>query len=569
MGKKILIIGAIIFGVLIFVVVGLFIYANNIYIPKNLKPIVIEILEKTLDKHVTIKEAVYFPFKGVMFSAIDITNRDASPFLKIGKVDLKLKGFPKLKGKDVSAQAALLVSEIAFEQQALQVKGSSTIDVDLRSGKGDTPEFKAVIFLDSLSVTGIGAGIISDITQIQGKIVCTENAFFTENLEAVISNETVKINAKGKYSKNNVQLDDFNLSYVNTNLSLNAVLTEMNDPKIQAQSKGNINFADVANIISGIKLPVLKGDCVFEAQAQGKPTKPETLDAVINAGIENASIDKLKFSEFKTKITLKEGLAKLEPTTCVFYEGEVQVKGNVNIVKTELPIEISGDIQNVNMEPLVKDIMGQDMGGGFFEAHAGIYGSVTDLNLLTGGGRFKLADGTLKMPDNFKKVANALKIVRLNEMRINEASATFTIKDGKVDSQDILALSQEAMVTGKGSVDLELYLNSEFMFKLTHDFARNIGAEQFINFVSDEQGVPIGGAKVFGKIPDIKFETFGPPVGDIIKDKVKNIGNTLKDVIKQQMQGGQTDPQSQEETIAGDNVEDAIKKGLKSLFKQN
>ena len=61
--KKILIAALIIFIIVIFL--G-FLYVNNIYIPKNLKPMVVNLLEKNLEKDVSIEHAVYFPLKGVV-----------------------------------------------------------------------------------------------------------------------------------------------------------------------------------------------------------------------------------------------------------------------------------------------------------------------------------------------------------------------------------------------------------------------------------------------------------------------------------------------------------------------
>jgi hypothetical protein len=213
----------------------------------------------------------------------------------------------------------------------------------------------------------------------------------------------------------------------------------------------------------------------------------------------------------------------LSPLQCVFYEGTINGAVKALATKADIPVEFSLDVSKINVGPLVRDILKQDIGSGEFNAHIGASGSAVDLNTLSGSGWFKLFNAAVRMPANFEKVARGLKVPQLSGMEIRESSATFSINGGKADTQDFIATADVATISGKGYVDLDQYVDFEALFRLSPEFAQKVGMGQLGGFVSDTSGIPIAKVKLYDKIPQLKWKVLPLPVGDVLKDSGKEI----------------------------------------------
>ena len=159
------------------------------------------------------------------------------------------------------------------------------------------------------------------------------------------------------------------------------------------------------------------------------------------------------------------------------------------------------------------------------------------------------------MPSNFTNVANSLGAARLSDMDIEEASATFTLSDGKLQTQDLIMIAVEATISGKGYIDLEQYVDFQVLFKLSPEFVQSTGGiGQLLSFASDETGTPLAKVRVFDKLSQLKYKIVPLPVKDIIKSKLKG---ELKNIFNQTKKG----------EAGKSEFQDQLKKGLEKLFR--
>jgi hypothetical protein len=538
MFKKLLIIGLIIF---IGLVGAGFLYMNHVWIPKHLKPLVVDMLEKSLEKNVSIDKAFYFPFKGVLFSGIYIENQDKTPYLSVDKVDLSLKSLPKIKTKQAAVKTRLLVKGISFKQQGLEAKGSLSTDLELEVIEGQDPLFKASIKLDDLQVLGIKN--LSDITKINGKIICDQNSFETQGLSALIRDQKLELIFKGTLSESDVLVEQGDIIFGKTKVSIIASFEKQEPNNIDAQADGVIDLSDVAKILAMENLPDLKGDCQIKANANGSLSDLDLLKANMNIGIDQGSVDKIRFSQLKADLIFAGSELNLAPVYCNFYEGKISASAKAKI-KDIIPMQCSVDVEQVNIEPLIKDLMSQDMGSGLFNAHVGVSGSAVDLNTVTGSGWFKIDQASLKPPPNFKKVAKTLGSAELSDMVISQSSATFSIIDGKARTEDFIAISDYAIIRGKGYIDLEQYVDFAVNFELTDQFLqRSGGLGQVANIAADGATV-----KLYDKISQLKYK-----VDFSAQDLIKGIFDN-------------NDSQEQGSSSQED-INEQLKKGLRKLFR--
>lgn len=539
--KKVIIIGVI---VSIAIIGGGLIYLNNVYIPKHLKPLVIELIEKNSAKKVEIDKAFYFPFKGVLFSGISIRNIDGSAFLELDKVDLRLKSFPQIKPNQVSLKTRLVINGVSLSQQGLAVNGNVIVDFDLEVS-GKDPVFKADIRLDDLQVKGISS--IADIVKINGNIICDQETFKSVELNAYLSEQQLNLFFEGKYTKNDIDISNFKLNFGKTYLELKAKIENFAKLNLETAATGSIDLADIAKVLAIDSLPALQGLCSITADASGPVTELNLLKAKVQAEIKQGSVDKIKFSDLKAEINFSQSAANLMPLSCTFYEGKISAAAKAEI-KANIPIECSVDIERVNLQPLIKDIIGQDMGGGEFNAHAAVSANAMDINNLTGSGWFKIEQASLKPPPNFKKVANTLGVSKLAEMLIEESSATFSIIDGKIQTEDFIAVSDYATLMGKGYIDLEQYVDFEVRFKLSDQLE---GVGQIVNLAADGAKV-----KLYDKLSQLKYK-----VDFSAEDMIKN---QTEQILKGLFDQSDNDPENQTENS---DAQKQLKEGLKKLFK--
>ena len=539
--------------VMIAIIGGAFIYLNQVYIPKHLKPMVINLLEENLGKKVRIGKAFYFPLKGVLFSKVEIINADQTPFLEVNTVDFGLKSVPFIRKNMFSAKLRLGIKGLTFKQQGIEARGGCVIDLDINIKAKQDMAFSAVAELEDINVKGIKE--TGEITKIQGRIICSQSSFSSENISAAIGGQILNARIAGDYDKKDIIIKNFDIDYVDTNLSIKGRVSNLENPNIDFTLEGLIKLKDIAGIFSGIPLPALAGDCEVTAECKGAPAGIDTLSADAKILLSKASVDKIKIANLKADIKLENGVLNLAPLDCDFYGGKITGAVKAAIVDKDIPVQCSIDFQDIDIEPLVEDVIGENMGQGVLNAHVGISGSAVDLNLLNGTGWFKVIEGKVKMPANFAKVADSLGVARLSDMNIKEASATFSLSDGKLQTQDMIMIAAEAAISGIGYIDLEQYVDFEVMFKLSPEFVQSAGGiGQLLSFASDETGAPLAKVRVYDKLSQLKYKIVPLPVKDIIKSKIRG---ELKNIFNRGKEGEAGKSELQEQ----------LKKGLEKLFR--
>jgi len=546
MVKKIIII---ILVVLVVLIAGGLYYLNHVYIPKNLKPLVISTLQKALDKKVTIGEASYFPFRGVLFSQVDIIGHDATPFLKVEKVDLSLKSLPSLKGDIVSAQTKLVVKGIAFSQDKLEVTGGSVIDLNVKGNIKEKPSLEAVLELDNFKVKGISP--VSDITRMDGKIIVSQDTFSSSNLGAQIGKQKLDLALSGKYNQNNLNLEKLKIIYGQTQIIVSVQVTDFDNPKLKVSSNGALDLEDISKLVSGFTLPKLGGICNFKAAVNGNPIDLKTLSADLNITSTQLSVDKIKVDNIDASVALKNGIVDLNPFSCIFYEGNIIGSGNANITDPNLASDVSLDVKNINIAPLVKDLAGYDIGYGKVNAQLGISGPVADLNALAGDGWFKMTEAKIQMPSKFGGLAKMFQLDQLSQMLISEASATFTIKEGKVDTQDLKIIADIAEFMAKGYVTFTQAIDCMIEMDLDPELKEKLGVVSAL----------VRKVRVHGQLPD-KTKTdilMQEAIKEVVKETIKEKGG---EILKGFLGGDK-----QTDTEPKTDFQDQIKKGLKGLFR--
>ncbi|MFH2138315.1 MAG: AsmA family protein [Candidatus Omnitrophota bacterium] len=541
----------IIIGILIsvvIIVVSAFIYLNNVFIPQKLKPLVIETLEKSLQKKVNIEKSEYFPMKGFSFNGISVVNLDETPFLSVKEVILKLKAIPKVQKGRVAINAKLIIDAVDFQQDKISVKGDSlVVDIAIDAKSQDDLKLAGGVVINNIVISGLSP--LADINELKGKIGFTQDSFNSQDLSAKIGQEKIVLTFKGVFDQAHIKLDQLTAVYGKTNLSCSGELSNFINPQIEAVANGAIAFESIPKMLTGITLPGLSGVCDFSATAGGSLVDLRALKVQVNANIPEGAVDKIKYSQLDTVILLAQGKVYANPLNCVFYEGKVAASAEADIINKTLPITCSADITNLNIDPLIADVLGYDVGSAKVDAHIGISGPAADINALAGSGWFKMTEGKVKVPSQFGGFVKIFQLDQLSAMLIKEASATFTIANATIDTQDLKIVSDLAEFMAKGHATFAQYIDFEIEIALDEGLKDGL-AGQINTFIRK--------VRVWGTPPDIKKKVL---LDESVKAAIKEAGKEfLKGLLEGDNQGKITEQQNTPD------LKDQLKQGLKGLL---
>ncbi|MCP4649118.1 MAG: hypothetical protein GY853_03415 [PVC group bacterium] len=541
----------------IIVIISGFIYLNKVYIPQKLKPLVIENVEKALDKKMTIDHAQYYPMKGVSFSGINIVNQDDSQFIAVKSASLKLRSFPKISKDKVVVNAKLIVDQAYVQQDQIlvEVEGMA-LDINANvKGKEDV-SLKGNLSLKGINLKGLPA--IQDIMTLKGTIDFTQDSFNSNDLSLQINKEPMTLAVNGTFSPEDLNIAKFSAVYGKTNLDCSAKVFELKNPQLDATISGAIDLESIGKILKDITLPIMSGVCNFTFKADGSAGDLSALKAKGNINFPQGEIEKIKFSQLTADILLEKGIVYCNPFKCVFYEGRIDGNAEAGIIDVLLPIKCAIDIDGINIEPLITDVAGYDVGGGKLAAHAAISGSATDLNSLDGTGWFKLTEAKVQIPSKFEKLATMFQLNQLSSMLINEASASFTIAEGKIDTQDLQILADLATFTAKGYATFTQYIDFIIEISVAESFKDSF-AGNITSFIRKVQ--------VHGQGPNgIKYK---PLIEESVKAAVvEQVKEKGLDALKGLLGGGDNSggAEGSEQPQGDGDIKDQIKKGLEGLF---
>ena len=181
-------------------------------------------------------------------------------------------------------------------------------------------------------------------------------------------------------------------------------------------------------------------------------------------------MNRLKIENIDIKINQQRGFLKIEPIKGLAYEGDYL--GNIRIDarkqngNTPL-ISANERLSNVNIGPVIQTITGKESltGKGNVSAIVTARGqSITALKQsLNGEIKISLADGVLKgidvvkmVQDTYAKYKNIKSSADTGkeETPFTNMSVSFQIRDGIMNSQDLVITSALPLVRGKGSINL-------------------------------------------------------------------------------------------------------------------
>jgi len=187
------------------------------------------------------------------------------------------------------------------------------------------------------------------------------------------------------------------------------------------------------------------------------------LNGSIRAG--KVKINKTVAQDINVKISAKNGVFHIKPLTMKLYNGDMSGNITLNVKKNTPQSNIKLKLNNIECEPLIKDILEKDILKGTVKAGVALSMSGDDaekiMKTLNGKGEFSVKNGAVKGIDLVAMVRNtdgaygfAGQSNKKPETGFSELYAPFTITDGLLKTTDTRMVSTLIRVAVSGKANL-------------------------------------------------------------------------------------------------------------------
>jgi len=173
----------------------------------------------------------------------------------------------------------------------------------------------------------------------------------------------------------------------------------------------------------------------------------------------------LQLSETQLSMNVSDGIVELSPLTTSLYRGTLDASASLSVAGAEPVASIDIDLRQVDLEPLLFDLMDASYVSGRGNVRLVVNGSGFNSTAiqqsLNGNGSVQLEDGVLKGVDVAAVLRQVETMIRSRQpgslergaqTAFESFSSTLAINNGVISSNDLLILSPGFQVTGQGTL---------------------------------------------------------------------------------------------------------------------
>lgn len=370
------------------------------------------------------------------------------------------------QGKDIPGNSlkAKLSAEVALDlaQQTLNITGLTLSSGDLAlsadiSGTNikDKPEFKGPIKIAQFNLAQFMKKMSLSLPEMQDASALSKLSvsFMLQATtdSADINNLIVQLDDTRIDGSSSVK--NFAKPAINFNLNVDAIdVDRYLAPKKVGETSKVVATPATAAAASAALFPVetLRG-----------------LNANGQLNVATLKVNQLKMQGLSFKLNAKNGVINTQQAVKQLYQGSYSGKATVNVKNRTPSVSLNESLSKVNIEPLLKDMLGEARMSGIVNANANIqgYGNSTKAikSSLDGKLDFNFNNGVIrgfnlqKIIDNAKALieGTALPTENKNDQTVfSVISGTAYITNGLVSNNDLYAEASRLRVNGAGTASL-------------------------------------------------------------------------------------------------------------------
>ncbi|HNX75148.1 MAG TPA: AsmA-like C-terminal region-containing protein [Candidatus Rifleibacterium sp.] len=380
-------------------------------------------------------------------------------------------------------------------------------------------------------------------------------------------------------------------------LSFNATFSgDLRNPETLANLKltdGNLTLPDKKLSMQNVSADISAKGLLKKIVATGNLISPTgNVELAITPGSKSAFA--FPFKNLVAPLTFANGRLTIENARTEVFGGSVSGNGVLETGKTPIGMQVDARSSGLRVEAFLSENTTQQQAlTGPVDAVFKASGDVTGLNTWNGMGSLLLKNGRYQAPPVITPVLSLVNLKEFSSGDLTEASGTFALKDGIFTTSDLAALTGAGNAYYRGTVGLDTTLKGQLELKFSPAAVERSQVLQQISLDSQTVMIPtrVEGtllAPVFPGFSAQKLLELGlkrkgqkmlqgiimPGSGKTTdqqpqKDSGKNLLNDLQNIFKKKKSSGSNlAPDSTgKPPAAPTKKEDALKKGLKNLFK--
>jgi uncharacterized protein involved in outer membrane biogenesis len=378
--------------------------------------------------------------------------------LTLNPLALKATVAGKQVGKTPVAVSLNANTNINLDKETLSMKGLSLkgLGLDVSGSVKATSFIQAPAYSGDINVAAFNLRSLMKKLNQELPVTADKKVF-----------SKVGLSTKFAGSKNDLKLNDLAMILDQTNLRGSFSVANFDKPAIKFGL--DIDQINIDRYLSPVEDGKNNAPITPETAASAAVKLPiETLQAINIKGdlsIGNLIVSKAKLTKVKLSLSGKDGKISLAPVTANLYQGSYSGKISINASGKLPKVVVNSAIKGVQIEPLLKDTMGNAdlVGKSDISIAVVARGSDTDTfkKTLSGQAELKVTNGIVRgvdVPRALEQVEIMIESKRFGKVNtegdtpFSSLTATLPINAGIVTNNDLLLTAPGFKVTGQGTL---------------------------------------------------------------------------------------------------------------------
>ena len=503
-------------------------YAGKQFILERFKTYLIEKVESSTPKGITIKDINYVPLKGIGLAGVTLYKDKLYQEKELYIPNLYIK-FSLIKfltnrtfSPTITLQNLQLKNAILDGSFGFSIKFVKKIET-----AGDALESIQNIWFSNLAIK---AGLLN-ITNIKGAIYISATSIKTPGLRFVLNGEPSNLNFTAHIKKEGeiYKIPEIKGRFLNFPFEFMGEFEGTKTPILSLYGKVDVDIKDIVRFAEG----KTSNSIYFK----GNLKELSAYELGIKSNADYLKIRNIKFDKFYMDARIKDGILHIPVLNAYPYNGTLVLSAQLDTRDEFMPYQVSGRLSNVDITEILKNTKLGDKGiNGLLFSEFAIKGDAKSIDSTEGVGNILIREANLgPMPLLTPLVGSLYGYFQnlfqgIKKINITNGSCDFVIANRRVSTNNLVLWGEIVSVRARGYIDFDKNLNFEIENRFLEPEESGLSDwEETLQEMISKFGKLMSNARLTGTLdkPKWKFEYLGG-VENILKGQ---LGNILKDIF--------------------------------------
>lgn len=425
-------------------------------------------------------------------------------FAAKGKTQLVLNFSGALSQPAFSASAEITNAELDAPQLKSPIKEiNGKVEFDQNSASWEKLSF---VYAGN---TFVSSGTLEDFDQ--------------PSLELALGSKTLSLSTKLDIFNDSLSFSQLDGKYLNSVFSITGK-TELSDPDnpwLDLTGRLALNLKDLKEILpdfeNGLRGLDPAGILNIQGSLRGYLKNRRLWQLDLTAESQRITLRGLKLNALTSRLNQPEKNVNALSLRAEAYAGTLEVLSKIFLAEDELPVEVSTDIRELDLALLKLDTPFKDKPtAGKLTALFHLRCPAKNIRAMNGSGSFSITNGNLWEINLLKGLGAFLFIPEFQKIVLEEASADFTVSDGKIYTSNLEAKSKDIDLSAEGELDLSGKINLLVTAMINPDLIQSSASlKKFITSALTSANGALA-IRISGELQNPKY-TIIPATMDIIR----------------------------------------------------